>query len=272
MSHFTVLVVGDPDIQLEPFYEQVEPPDCRLEWENHTEHLTQEWNLGKNEYGDIEKTVYESLDDYAQSYYGYNFREDIQQYGYWYNPNAKWDWYEIGGRWAGLLKLKEGGTGDTCLAKQVDWDAMEMEQRASKEKKWDIFHKHWDKNFSIEVNKGQEDSYRDWKEKNSDVVGVFPNVVCFALADNAFKEMNWVLWGLSDAEHLINKTREEYSKAKAITYAFVDANGDWYQKGEMGWWGMDDESRGTDNYDNEFWEMINNLHPDAMVSVVDCHI
>lgn len=25
-----------------------------------------------------------------------------------YNPNSQWDWYEIGGRWAGRLQLKEG--------------------------------------------------------------------------------------------------------------------------------------------------------------------
>lgn len=28
-------------------------------------------------------------------------------YEYWYNPKGKWDWYQIGGRWTGSLKLKD---------------------------------------------------------------------------------------------------------------------------------------------------------------------
>jgi hypothetical protein len=28
-----------------------------------------------------------------------------------YNSDSKWDWYTVGGRWAGLLKLKKGKTG-----------------------------------------------------------------------------------------------------------------------------------------------------------------
>ena len=31
--------------------------------------------------------------------------------GRWYNPNARWDWYCVGGRWRGQLKLLEGKTG-----------------------------------------------------------------------------------------------------------------------------------------------------------------
>lgn len=26
----------------------------------------------------------------------------------WYNPKGKWDWYQVGGRWTGSLKLKDG--------------------------------------------------------------------------------------------------------------------------------------------------------------------
>ena len=29
-------------------------------------------------------------------------------YEYWHNPNGKWDWYQVGGRWCGSLKLKRG--------------------------------------------------------------------------------------------------------------------------------------------------------------------
>ncbi len=33
------------------------------------------------------------------------------RWGRWTNPNAKWDWWVLGGRWPGSLKLKSGGSG-----------------------------------------------------------------------------------------------------------------------------------------------------------------
>lgn len=60
-----------------------------------------------------------------------------------YNPNSKWDWYQIGGRWSGLLKLKDGAFGkmgerswatkdddiaedmvDMAKVRDVDWESM----------------------------------------------------------------------------------------------------------------------------------------------------
>lgn len=31
------------------------------------------------------------------------FNEEVQKYGYFCNPNAMWDWYSIGGRWADMF-------------------------------------------------------------------------------------------------------------------------------------------------------------------------
>lgn len=70
-----------------------------------------------------------------------------------YNPKSKWDWYQIGGRWAGLLLLKEefkdeavipdfswGWTEedkakvlkeprtDSAIISHLDFDAMNVEQ------------------------------------------------------------------------------------------------------------------------------------------------
>ena len=39
------------------------------------------------------------------------YDETAKAKGYWCNPNAKWDYWEIGGGWRGLLKLLPGKTG-----------------------------------------------------------------------------------------------------------------------------------------------------------------
>lgn len=38
-----------------------------------------------------------------------------------YNPNSKWDWYSIGGRWSNFLKLKNGLCADSALLSDVDF-------------------------------------------------------------------------------------------------------------------------------------------------------
>lgn len=52
--------------------------------------------------------VYKSLQEYAEKGCYVPFNEKHQAYGYIYNPNGMWDWYEIGGRWPGTFLVKEG--------------------------------------------------------------------------------------------------------------------------------------------------------------------
>lgn len=52
-----------------------------------------------------------------------------------YNPNAKWDWYQVGGRWANELILKERTvngdliTTDQAEMSEIDWDCMFEQKR-----------------------------------------------------------------------------------------------------------------------------------------------
>ena len=82
MSHFSVAVfsqdMGDVADLLAPFIEQVEPGSPYAEFV-------------RDERADYDETA--------------------KAKGYWHNPNAKWDWYEIGGRWRGMLRLLPGRKG-----------------------------------------------------------------------------------------------------------------------------------------------------------------
>lgn len=107
MSHFTVLVVGpNPELQLRPFQEN-NMGDCPkefLEFVDHTAEVTEVWNNLKGD----EYTKYKNkpIEEFAEDYFGYRRDENGERFGYYENPNAKWDWYLIGGRWTGFFKLK----------------------------------------------------------------------------------------------------------------------------------------------------------------------
>ena len=44
--------------------------------------------------------------EFAEEYFGY--KELNGRYGHWYNPDARWDWWVVGGRWRHMLTLKKG--------------------------------------------------------------------------------------------------------------------------------------------------------------------
>ena len=53
------------------------------------------------------KVMFETFEQFCEGWHGRKGRdEETGKYGYWENPNAKWDWYQLGGRWTGFFKLK----------------------------------------------------------------------------------------------------------------------------------------------------------------------
>jgi len=54
-----------------------------------------------------------------------------------------------------------------------------------------------------------------------------------------------------------------------ITYAVL-REGKWYARGEMGWWGISSDEK--DDWDEKFFEMLNEIPEDTLLTVVDCHI
>lgn len=170
-----------------------------------------------------------------------------------YNPDSKWDWYSIGGRWGGELILKEGAREDydneECVdsAKKKDIDWAKMNSIAKEEKERAI--KFW--KYYVE---GQPYPGTDEEKK---------------------KEFGFTFYKPEYyKEHY--KTLEKYIKRISAwhTYAVVDADGNWYEPGQMGWFGMSDASDdASEEWEMNFYEkFIENLPEDAEITIVDCHI
>lgn len=151
--HYTLLVTGDnPDEQLEP-YQENNMGNCGPDY---LEFIIQDeedlYNTSLAVYRDGNwyttytttpdtKTWKEvcSYDEYMKRL-GYEYNEEEEAWGYWGNPNAKWDWYQMGGRWYGYFQLLDGKSGilgerslvvsfseqsqvaDSALKKDINWD------------------------------------------------------------------------------------------------------------------------------------------------------
>jgi hypothetical protein len=68
-------------------------------------------------------------------------------------------------------------------------------------------------------------------------------------------------------------TKEQYVKdcVSVSTFAVL-MNGEWYEKGHMGWWGFVSDEKSDDAWDAEFQKLLDSLPGDTWISVYDVHI
>lgn len=70
--------------------------------------------------------VYQTFEEFVEERYGTSYYEEQKAFGYYYNPDAFYDWYSIGGRWPDMFLVKddcgEYGIADrswTCADKET---------------------------------------------------------------------------------------------------------------------------------------------------------
>jgi hypothetical protein len=149
-----------------------------------------------------------------------------------YNPDSKWDWYVIGGRWPGLLKLKDGSEADMARIKDVNF---EPDEKLFKEALdfWDSY-----------VLEQDKEKYQNTLYKRE--------------------------------YYLENYTRKGFARQQSTFYtrAVITPDGEWHEVGTMGWFGMSSESghERTDWADEWYDKFIKNENPEAILTIVDCHI
>ena len=124
--HFVVYVIGDEDLDraLEPFQQNNmgTVDDHYLEFIDKTEEVVEYWNdypLNLLAHGGEN---YETIEAFATDYFGYEVQDG--KYGYVENPNAQWDWWELGGRWGDHLPLCTGTNSSQAPIEMIDIDKM----------------------------------------------------------------------------------------------------------------------------------------------------
>lgn len=311
MSHFSLLVIGDDiDNQLAPFHEfECTGEDNEyvidVDITDEVKHDYQEEKKKKSEF------VKENFVEFAKSWHGCETvafgtspdKEGEHKFGFIQldkkgevekiirrtNPNKKWDWYQIGGRWTGYFKLKQqvavlhrgilgnpgiqkldpdyksptGEYADQCLKGDIDVEEMRNEAGEEAAKKYDLF---------VTVTDGLpkiiswEKILKKYKE-NVDLARkeYHAQLAIKALRDN--KETTWF-----DFETFLC-SRDEYidrARKDAIASFALLKDGKWYERGEMGWWGIVRNEK--DQWSDEFNKMFDALPDNTLVTVVDCHI
>lgn len=173
MTHFPILVVAESaeeiKEQLYPFWELdlnqeelIADPrsefDCEIKEGDEDEAFAKFLEEKDNQY--VEK--YGTPQEWIEGYHEYDYKEGVG-WGFWGNPNKKWDWYEIGGRWSNYLWTKDGKRVDSCPKGEVDWKSMFAYHRGKLEVSWNCAKEFKDsarRYFEFGINKDDtEESY-----------------------------------------------------------------------------------------------------------------
>ena len=209
MSHFVGLCFGDNwEDNLDRYYEGLEV-DPYLEYTKeeaideikHRRALNYESAiraLQREDLTDNQKEYYQSIIDKGLFISYEDAWKEIEDWGYeideyenllsTYNPESKWDWYSVGGRWNGFLHYKD--------------------------------------------------------------------------ADPGFEKTNEAYIHELDMDYLLEH----------IPFCFVTEDGEWREKGEMGWWGSVSNEKPEDSWKQQFVDYVKSLDESCLVTVVDFHI
>lgn len=285
MSHFSVLVIGeDIDRQLAPYHEfectdrddeYVQDIDITNELLTLVEAYRNDGeedpvNAALEEHGLNESPVDDEsqVDKTGDHKYGYAVVRDGQiiKAVNRTNPNRKWDWYVIGGRWNGLFKLRTdamaGSAANTHVNQarkgDIDWEAMRDEAGARAADQWDLVRRvapmMWESWETIRVRHQDVETARQAYHRQEGR--------CALSGD---------LWVSDD----ILVPRDEFvrqARQRACTTFAVIRDGTWYERGKMGWWGMVADELDANEWHAHYARPIDDLPDDTILTVVDCHI
>ena len=239
MSHFTVMVFGeDPEGQLAPYNE----------------------NLG----------------------------EECQ--------DPKWDWYLLGGRWSGFFKAKDSqkqmlgtpgvfdnvpapGYADALEKGNIDLEGMRADWIKSYGEKYD--------DITATIRRWMHDNVNSWEFPPEPKPWSYYNNLPLPIEERRelynksesyianLRQAGYFFWNEDPIEDYWRKSKDEYLetvlKDCMIPYAYVK-DGEWFGRGEMGWFGTSTSNMEYDEYLKGFWDDFNALPDDTMVYLYDCHI
>jgi len=311
MSHFTVLVIGnDPESLLAPYHEF----ECTGENDQYVQDIDQTEEVQEQ----INKSnLHEGLEWFGLENKVVSDESDIDkdgahQYGYAIvvdgklikavkrtNPNAKWDWYQLGGRWSGFFKVKpnstgtqgersllsimsgqpapDAGTADQALKGSIDFEGMRNDAANCAQKRYEDIQLAFDGEIpQVEIPwKTIVDGEGQFKDMSMDERRNFYHNQPSILKVNEARSKNSDVFGFFIDLEKFQISKEEYvqkAREDAISTFAVIKDGKWYEKGVMGWWACVSNEKEQPDWNKEFNSLIDNLPDDTLLSIYDCHI
>lgn len=250
--------------------------------------------------------MYETFQVFAADHHGHDAPDEkTGRYGYWENPQAKWDFFTLGGRWSDHFPVTDAGmhfkgerswgmedvpvksgTADATQVKAVDWRRVSADTQQRIDEKYGAWCRYRD---SPADNEDPFYGIRDTAmslglvscKNRSELTADEQDPGKFRLAP--WSEGRWLSAGNPryDVLDLTPFSAAEWDASfrnyfhSLRPFAFLDPEG-WHASGEMGWWGNSsctpESSKGNSRNFTDTLSRWREVDPEGWVALVDCHI
>lgn len=286
MSHYRMIVAGDVEKLMAPYCEDYEHPGAVREFNDMTEELDKDihgWMVDEDDislkYRKLwaEAKTFEEQQEVIRTWGGYRWNNEVHPpcYGYWHNPQAKWDWYVIGGRYSNRLLRMDGTKCDQARKFELVPDRKDLYD--------DKLLDHEEVMWMAEQFGYHPETYVTWgeafhKQNNSDLwhsQAFLPEFKSWYA-----ERIQYPLVGPDDLEQYLLMRKEDYAELACLQsqfgYGYLDHTG-WYAQGEMGWWGANHKGENEQpmtelDFYRKLTELYTALPGDTLITSVDCHI
>lgn len=233
------------------------------------------------------RELYADVKEYAEKFHGYDIHAQTGRIGRMTNPDARWDWWQVGGRWTGFFKGRDGVEGvvgeeglmteparpgyfDSLLKGEIDFEAMRAEAAEKAHADYDKYER---------VTEGIKPPERTWAELRDSIKDI-------SEARETYRSHPWVQALLKahiepfvdcSHDHFCVRTggRETFVRRAenfvAVPYAVVQ-DGKWAERGKMGLFGIAKGEISKDEWAERVRDLLEGLPDDVQLTVVDCHI
>lgn len=194
-----------------------------------------------------------------------------------YNPKSRWDWYQLGGRWPDMLPNKKTGKGANVVRNG------DLDVEGGRDKAIIAANKLYDEFEQLKAGRDPGPSFEDIVESADPTI---PESKKYEFARGVYNG-NPVVKEASEKFGLYFTSPHEYFKiGKGGRYAFVEeeaksfiqtfavlnSEGEWLEKGQMLMFGFTDNQMEQDDWNKIFWEQLNEAPETAWFLVYDVHI
>lgn len=152
-----------------------------------------------------------------------------------YNPQSQWDWYSVGGRWANFWLVHEKAEEVPVERYDAVKEFTEISERIRPE--------------HVKISPD-----REYLNRRDARPGRWEDIARKCDIDFA-----------GTVEH--SEGRDHYA-----TFAFLDSDGKWHERGEMGWWGIVTNESAEDEWYGRYEKLVAAEADNAWFVLCDCHI
>jgi hypothetical protein len=242
--------------------------------------------------------LYPTFEDYASDYEGYKKRdEEMGRFGYWENPNAKWDYWRVGGRWGGYFPVLPNGTAlskpesgwdspkdlgvntaDQLRKRDVDFERARDEAEAMARKEFVMWRvafeecgeaESWESTRNRICGEGDDYDYGKIDEARE----FYKNQAAIKKLTELDKDRRWLFDNPVSTMGYDEEAYVQRCRNRALVPFAVVKDGKWYEKAEMGWWAVThNDTMSQEVWNKNFQKLMDSLSDDTLLTVVDCHI